>query len=117
MDDSVLDGVGPQEPADYESCQRDGHGCHAGPALSRPGSGAIIFLVHRFVDSGPVVREHLDALRDQYEPKIDELNAAIADAAPTERDALRRELRSLRRHYHAARWKLFVLRRGGIVHW
>jgi hypothetical protein len=76
----------------------------------------MICFVHRFVDPGPVVQERLATLEAEYKSEMEAFDRRAATAAPSERSAIRRELRARERDFRRARWKAQLLRIG-IAHW
>jgi hypothetical protein len=59
--------------------------------------------VPEVVDPGPTIAQRLAILAAEHEPRIAELEGAVATAPPADRRHLKRELRAARRSYTRAR--------------
>jgi hypothetical protein len=68
------------------------------------------------VDPTPVIEEKLSALAAEYEPKLDELEHAVAEADAATRRSAKADLRAMKRKYAAARREVEKLR-GPIARW
>jgi hypothetical protein len=67
------------------------------------------------VDPSPIVDEKLAAVAAEHEPRIAEIERAVAEAGPDDARRMKTELRRARRAYAAARREVEKLRGPGIA--
>jgi hypothetical protein len=67
------------------------------------------------VDPTPIIDEGLKALAVEYEPRLKELDEAIAQAKQSNRRRLKRQRRRERRAYRSARRKVQGLSRSAML--
>jgi hypothetical protein len=72
--------------------------------------------VPEVVDPMPVIEAKLSALAAEYEPKLDALERAVAEADAGAKRSAKAELRAMKRKYAAARREVEKLR-GPIGNW